>query len=242
MVTEQNKSKRSEYNKKYYQSNKERAVAYSKKYYQEHKKQILKARKKYRKEHPEKYYSYQKKYWLKKDEAANGGEFAATYKCGSAREYHHNYYINNKEKFRQYREKKKEIPIPEEKRLANKEYQKAYRNSHKETAQVYGKKYYQETKNLNEIAENTCPAFLFLLAVRKKDSLEYLKFYRPGQNIARIGRKLCDAANAGDSSKCPFCNNGVAKDAKCPIPHVFEFANAKEKLLQFGNEIKNKSK
>lgn len=231
---------RTKYSRKYYLSNKKRILEYSKTYYQEHREQILEARKKSREEKFGAVYASQEK-----NLAENEAPVVKT-RSSHNYEYHHNYYLRNKEKFRQYRENMKRQPKSEEELVAIKEhrkkYQKAYRDSHKDTAEAYRKEYYNQTKGLNEIAKKTCPAFWFLLSVREKNLNEYLKCYRPGQNIVRIGRKLCEAAKTGDSSKCPFCNSENTNNANCPMPHVFEFDGAKEKLLHFGNKIKKYSK
>ena len=244
-LTEEKLRKKRAYSRKYYAENKAKALAYSKKYYQEHKEKACEYQKKYRATHKGKHNEYQKEYFRKHPEKrkqyninrqVNSSTIYAEHQ-EEKREYMRKYYHNNKDKYKKYRQNALKKAEETGMLVKQKEYQKTYRDLHKTEISSYQEKYRKETVEMKIIAGNMCPAYWFLLSVRKNNLDQYIEFFKKGQNIAKTAQKHCVAVQNNNNDLCPFCNLNLEDDS-CAIPHVMDLADAENQLLKFAKKLK----
>ena len=228
-----------EYQKKYRANNAEKIQKYQQEYRAAHRGYYREYRKKYYEENTEKV-----KEQVKIRRRKQAQQRYAAYpeeKKELRRKYCREYYYRNKDKYaqgatRNYEGQKKYRETHREEILA---YQKQYRERTKDKMYEYQAEYRAETRKITKMAQQVCPAFWFLLSLRKQNLDAFLMFFKKGRNVARLCYESCDAVKECDASKCEFCNATRGKE-KCSVPHIFEFFNAKQKMKSFVSKTKNR--
>lgn len=110
---------------------------------------------------------------------------------------------------------------------------KQYHSEHRD--ELVAKQHERQAHRL--VARQICPAFRFLNKLRLADITLYTTQYKPNSDLVNKAYPHCRALKTGDWTKCPAFKATPSAIKKCPMPKVFEFANAVEEIKQHAFDI-----
>lgn len=195
---------------------------YKRRFYQLNKKLVLERNKQWRLNHVEQYRTYQSQW--RQDNAEHLKRYFKKYRKTNAQAVS---------------ERKKKCYVAKHEQYCKKNKENYEANKERYLAQQ--KRYYAEIKQKSEQAKQICPAYVFLLNMKKTNKEQYSKLYTGQQKPIIKMLKTCPALQNTDINQCPVCNNGTKTNIKKVCNQkIFSVTNVISKLKVIADTLKQK--